>query len=355
MIIRRLLFSLFFSLLTALAPIAGGSILAAENKVLVPFTPDDDLAAIRRKIKLNGYHFTVARNWVVELAPAQRARMRSRHAPAEILSRAEVPAAGPGPVTAFAGEVLPARFDWRDCHGRNYIGPIHNQGSCGSCYAFGACAAAESSYNLAVGLYNADCIDFSEAFISFCLDDFYDGFDSCVGSDYDYQELDAVVTFGVCRESLFPYDPQVRECRLQPFPETVRFRAWYRLPCDDLELIKSAIYHFGVVDAAVLTTRAFDAYQSGIYADTRTDCAADPCFYAETDHIVALVGWDDNRGEGYWILRNSWGESWGEGGYMKISYRAAHVACAVCYLLPEKSVAGKPPGISSWLPLLLER
>ena len=265
---------------------------------MIPFSPDDDLAALRRKIKLNGYHFTVARNWVVDLSPNVRGRMRSRHFPARALSRAGAGAVDPGPVAAFSEESLPARFDWRNFNGRSYIGPIRNQGSCGSCYAFGACAAAEGSYNRAAGRYNAACVDFSEAFISFCLDDFYEGFTDCIGSDYDYQELDALVAYGLCWESAFPYGPQVRQCPLpQPFPEVVRCRAWYRLPCGDLEMIKAAIYHFGVVDAAVLTTRAFDAYASGIYEDTSIDCESDPCFYAETDHIVSLVGWDDNQGE----------------------------------------------------------
>ncbi len=81
------------------------------------------------------------------------------------------------------------------------------------------------------------------------------------------------------------------------------------------------------------------------------------CYYAVTNHVVALVGWDDNGGDGYWILRNSWGDAWGEGGYMRIKYNAAHVACAACYLTftPEQPplLPVKPVAVTPWLPLLL--
>ena len=46
-----------------------------------------------------------------------------------------------------------------------------------------------------------------------------------------------------------------------------------------------------------------------------------PCDYTTTNHAVALVGWND--ADGAWILRNSWGPSWGEDGYMRIKYTSA--------------------------------
>ncbi len=327
----------------------------------IPFAPGDSLELVREKIKANGYHFTVASNWVVELPPERRERLRGRRSSGRPV-RVEVEGAlDPGPVAAYLSRPLPASFDWRNVNGHSYIGPIRRQGDCGGCYAFGACAAAEGVYNRVVGLHDASCIDFSEAFIIFCLDDLYPGFSGCSGSDYEYDELDALVERGVCRESRFPYDPNGRECRPDFSPPTVYFHAWYRLPCNDVAAIKTAIYYCGIVDAALLTNPAFDAYQSGIYEDTRTSCddQKDDCYYAETDHVAALVGWDDNGGDGYWILRNSWGREWGEDGYMRISFRAAHVACAACYLLYGNSVPGPPlpktPEISSWLPLLLEK
>jgi hypothetical protein len=95
---------------------------------------------------------------------------------------------------------------------------------------------------------------------------------------------------------------------------------------------------YGVVDAAVYAGSAFSAYSGGIYQDSKTSCFSYPCYYTETNHIIALVGWDDNGGDGYWILRNSWGTSWGENGYMRIKYTSARVACEAAYLVYQSVV-----------------
>jgi C1A family cysteine protease len=229
---------------------------------------------------------------------------------------------------------LPSAFDWRDYNGHSYIGPIRDQGSCGSCYAFGACAAAEGTYNWANGKYDSNCADFSEAFVAFCLSDHYSGFDGCDGSDYDYDELTALVDYGVCNDAVYPYMDHEQACQSSSWdaPRTT-FQSWHRIDCNDIEAIKTAIMTYGVVDASVYATLAFDAYDEGIYQDSNTSCYSSPCYYTPTNHVIALVGWDDNGGDGYWILRNCWGTSWGEGGYMRIKYTSARVACEAAYLV----------------------
>ncbi len=313
----------------------------------IPFQSGDDLAQIQSKIAANGYDFKVSSNWVVELIRPVRERMRM-HRQRSGMVRNSTRNFDPGPLQLYLDHSLPEHFDLRNIgSGRSYIGPVRHQGSCGACYAFGACAAAEGTYNLATGRYNQNCADFSEAYITFCLEANYQGFSGCAGSNYDYEELDALVEKGVCSEDLLPYNPFSPGCTADFDPPTVRFISWHRIPCQDIRAIKAAIHHFGVVAAAILTSTAFDAYDSGIYEDTDNSCATsdgEPCYYTKTDHIVALVGWDDNHGDGYWILRNSWGQEWGEEGYMRIKYTSARVSCAVCYLVffPEA------PPVSVW-------
>ncbi|HOV87076.1 MAG TPA: C1 family peptidase [Syntrophobacteraceae bacterium] len=298
------------------------------------FKSTDTLEDLKAKIRDNGYGFTVGRNWVFDMTPEQKERFFSRRPP-------KVPRAGPekgmGPLAKHLGKTaLPSSFDWRSYNGRSYIGPVRNQGNCGSCYSFAAAAAAEGTYNVAVGNYDGDAEDFSEAFIAWCLGKYgpySEHFGGCDGADYDYYELEALTQEGIIRESDFPYtvsDPG--SCKHWSDP-TLVFQNWYRIPCGDIDAMKTALMTYGPLDAAVYVGSAFEAYESGIYEDTRTSCGANPCYYTATNHAVSLVGWDDNGGDGYWILRNSWGTSWGEQGYMRIKYTSAVVSCEAAYLV----------------------
>ncbi len=248
---------------------------------------------------------------------------------------------------------LPAAFDWRSYEGRAYIGPVRDQGNCGSCYAFGALAAAEGSYNRAMGLFDENCMDFSESFIIWTLaryPAYRNHFYGCDGSDYDYAELQALVDAGVCAEAVYPYQEADPGEALHLDKPRVAFGQWGRIGCSDIDAIKAAIMTYGVVDAAV-NSRNFYSYSSGVYSDSNTDCPATPCHNTSTDHAISLVGWDDNPpegGGGCWVLRNSWGSGWGEGGYMRIRYHAARVACAACFLAQPGNMHVQLDVISSY-------
>jgi hypothetical protein len=319
----------------------------AERKIL-EFKDDDSLEVIRAKITHNGYNFKVGHNWVFDMPPEMKREFFSRHRgmfPPMVSDEI-------GPLKNHLGKVaLPASFDWRSYNGHSYIGPIRDQGWCGSCYAFGACAAAEGVYNFTYGLYDASCADFSESFIIWCLGslpEYRDHFYGCDGSDFDYMELQALTVQGVCSESSFPYTITNPGSCMHWNDPVARFSSWYRVPCGDVDAIKTAIMTYGVVDAAVWSSSAaFVAYAGGIYNDSLTTCPDNICYYADTDHAISLVGWNEEEG-GYWILRNSWGTDWGESGYMRIRYTAARVACEVAYLsgaqvMPPPSPTPVPP------------
>ena len=316
---------------------------SAEPREIVKFEPGDTLAEIREKIEHNAYNFTVDHNWVYDMSPEARENFLTRRFP--LFPKTAALLEDIGPLAPHLGKQLPAQFDWRDYNGHSYIGPIRDQGSCGSCYAFAACATAEGTYNWAKGNYDENCADFSESFIIWCLgrlDAYALHFYGCEGADYDYYELEALTAEGLCSEADFPYttsDPG--SCTHWEDQATV-FTSWHRIDCSDIEAIKTAIMTYGVVDAAVWVGGAFSAYSGGIYEDANTSCSSTPCYYTPTNHAIALVGWNDNgdpENNGYWILRNSWGTEWGEEGYMRIKYTSAFVACEACYLVPQSPAA----------------
>ena len=247
-----------------------------------------------------------------------------------------------------ASKSNPTSFDWRSNNGHSYIGAVRDQGSCGSCYTFGANACAEGAYNLATGSYDSNTADFSEAYIAWCLGSmsaYSSHFSGCNGADYSYSELQALCDIGVIPESYFPYtdtDPQSCPSSTTSAPKT-KFSAWYRVPCSDIEAIKTAIMTYGVVDVAVYVSTAWQNYSGGIFTDAATSCTGSPCENTTTNHAVALVGWGHDATAGdYWILRNSWGPTWGEGGYMRTAVTAARVACSVCYMVYQNTPPGPP-------------
>ena len=111
----------------------------AERADILRFEPGDTLDEIRAKIKHNGYEFTVSNNWVFDMPAPKKRKFLSRTAP--LFPRAATAYDGIGPLAKHLGQrQLPSSFNWRNYNGHSYIGPIRDQGNCGACYAFGACA-----------------------------------------------------------------------------------------------------------------------------------------------------------------------------------------------------------------------
>jgi hypothetical protein len=306
-----------------------------QGRVVQAIQNGESLEVMRAKIHNNGWDFTVGRNRFYDMTREQKAAFLSRHAPLVPMYGAK--SDDMGPLADHLGRLaLPSQFCWTNYNGHSYIGAVRDQGGCGSCYSFGANACAESTINAAAGRYDANCVDLSESFIIWCvarLSPYIDHFYGCDGADYDYFELEGLVQIGACKESAFPYqESDPGSCSHMGDPK-VKMSAWYRIPCGDIDAIKTAIMTYGAVDAAVYVGDSFMYYDGGIYNDTYTDCNDTPCYYKITNHAIALVGWNDNGGNGYWILRNSWGSWWGESGYMRIRYTAAAAACEVAYMV----------------------
>ena len=215
---------------------------------------------------------------------------------------------------------LPDYFDWRDLDGCT---SIKNQGSCGSCWAFGTVAPLECNIKIKDGIE----VDLSEQWLVSCNQEGY----SCSGGwwchDYFMYKTDPCGDTGAVLEQYFPYTATNAPCNC-PYPHDYFIEDWAYVGDPNgvapVDSIKQAILDYGPVSVAVCVNTQFHDYTGGIFSEP--SCS-------NINHAVALVGWDDNQGSnGVWFLRNSWGPGWGENGYMRIEYGVCDVGYRTVYI-----------------------
>ncbi len=226
----------------------------------------------------------------------------------------------------MAGDILalPSRFDWREA---GKVTPVKNQGACGSCYAFAAIAALESR----VLIVEDSTFDFSENNVKEC--EWYES--SCDGGN-NWLVANYLTTAGSVLESCDPYVPGDVECT-QGCPYRHTLLDWGAISGEvapSVEVLKSYIETYGPVYTTMYVGSGdawraeFSAYD-GSYTLYREG-------YAVPNHAVLIVGWDDDLphagGQGGWIVKNSWGASWGgtcdygtERGYFTIAYGSGSI------------------------------
>jgi C1A family cysteine protease len=249
--------------------------------------------------------------------------------PAEVASSSDIPT---GPPLVHT-DALPTSWDWR-LHG-GVPTAVRNQGGCGSCWAFGTVGVLESA--LMIGGAVTGSVDLSEQFLVSC--NTY-GYNCSKGGWWSAQDFHTNVTasqqsqIGAVTETDMPYQGTDGTCKViasHPY----RLTAWYYVagyPIPTVDQIKSAILAHGPVGASVCAGSAFQSYRSGsgIFATDESAACGGP---GETNHAIVLVGWNDNSGNGYWILRNSWGAGWGQSGYMYIKWGTSSVGYAANYVV----------------------
>ncbi len=222
---------------------------------------------------------------------------------------------------------LPPHWDWRE---QNGCTPIKNQKYCGSCWAFATVGPLESAIKIKTG----QNVDLSEQWLVSCNTHGW----GCQGGfwafDYFVDRPDKCGGTGAVLEKYFPYSGINSPCEgLYPHDYFLADRdgdgiCWDFVGDENdvppVEKIKEAIYNYGPVAVALYVNNAFRAYKGGVFNANS---------YGTPNHAVVLVGWDDTKGKnGVWILKNSWGTSWGENGYMEIEYGCCEVGYSACYI-----------------------
>ncbi len=198
----------------------------------------------------------------------------------------------------------PATLDWRNVTGVNYVSPVKNQGSCGSCWAFAVTAAAESQVMIAT---SGQPIDLAEQILVSCPS----GGGTCSGGSPSTAST-YIRDVGLPLESCFIYTATNNSCS-NACPnwqdQTYRIIGWHsaRTAVDD---IKNALYAYGPVVTTMYVYNDFYSYRSGVYSYTTGAYVG--------AHAVLAIGYDDLQQA--FIVKNSWGSGWGEAGYFMIAY-----------------------------------
>jgi C1A family cysteine protease len=205
------------------------------------------------------------------------------------------------PAKTYTGKVANA-IDWRT---NGAVNTVQNQGSCGSCWAFSAVAAYEGAYFLKTG----KLLKFSEQQLVDCSKAQKN--EGCNGGLMD-QAFDYLKTTPFCTESSYPYtaaDGTCKDTSECAVPDATVSSYTDVTPKSGDEL-KAALNLQPVSVAIQANQIAFQLYKSGVF---NSRCGTN------LDHGVTAVGYGTDSGKDYWIVRNSWGGSWGEEGYIRLS------------------------------------
>ena len=226
-------------------------------------------------------------------------------------------------------DLTPESWDWRE-HG--IVGPIKNQQQCGSCWAFSAIGSLESQISKKTGKN----ISLSEQEMVDCVkniespDGTFTCCDGCMGGEmYSVYQYLIEKTKGVDNtESQYPYTAVDGECNKKLVRLTTKVNNFVSLPKGDEAAMVHALYTIGPLSIGVNANTDWQLYKKGIYNPSNETC--DP---EGLDHGVVLVGYGIENGVNYWTIRNSWGQDWGEDGYIRLvrGKNACGVSNAVIY------------------------
>lgn len=271
---------------------------------------------------------------------------------------------------------LPSAFTWRNKDGQDWMTSVKDQSQCGSCWAFSAVGATEAVFNIDRNNSNLD-LDISEEFLN------GGPAGSCCGG-WHYRALDIIQNSGIPDEACLPYDvayyntggcdcfgrqPPVCNASCTGLPaecshlvvadecadsaNRLTTIAGYHAVPNNVDTIKTRLIdegplsicysHQGRWNGSVYECpwgwcRDGNGNTPGNIACGQTNdpvCQAQPgtsCQQITMNHCVVIAGYDDNNGNGYWILKNSWGAGWNGDGYLNLRYNNCYVQDEVYYV-----------------------
>lgn len=197
----------------------------------------------------------------------------------------------------------PSSVDWRT---KGAVTPIKNQGQCGSCWAFSAVGSTEgvhfqSTKNL-VSLSEQNLVDCSSA----------QGNQGCNGGLMDQAFTYIISNKGIDTEASYPYTAQTGpSCEYKAANVGATLSSYKDIPAGNEKDLAASIVGRPTSVAIDASHASFQMYKTGVYYEPA-------CSETQLDHGVLAVGYGAS-GKDYYIVKNSWGTSWGQEGYIWMS------------------------------------
>ncbi|VFQ70228.1 unnamed protein product [Cuscuta campestris] len=213
-----------------------------------------------------------------------------------------------GPFHNVSLSALPVAVDWVRL---GAVTSVKNQGSCGCCWAFATVAAVEGLNKIHYG----SLVDLSEQQLIDC-EPYSEG---CGGGSMDDAYDYVVENDRLAKEKDYPYVGQKRTCRDDKVESVASIKGYASVPSLHNEAALLAAVAGQPVSASIAFgddyVPRFKNYRGGVYSPDPRGYCGDP---KGNFHDIAIVGYLPS----YWIIKNSWGTGWGEGGYMRLARQA---------------------------------
>jgi len=205
---------------------------------------------------------------------------------------------------APAGD-LPASVDWRPL---GYVTPVKDQAQCGSCWAFSATGGLEGQHFKKAG----KLVSLSEQNLVDCS--WKQGNEGCGGGWMDQAFTYIKTNNGIDTEASYPYTARNGKCKFNSANVGATDTGFTDIKSGDESALESAIATVGPISVAIDASKmSFQLYKQGVYYEPK-------CSTKNLDHGVLAVGYGvQSDGTKYYIVKNSWGQSWGDQGYLLMS------------------------------------
>ena len=217
----------------------------------------------------------------------------------------------------------PSSIDWRN---KGAVTSVKDQGQCGSCWTFSSTGAVEGAWAISTG----KLIDLSEQELVDCATGVAYGSHGCSGGQME-GAFKFIIENGQCSDASYPYTSGVSKTggSCQKCSAVAHISSCSDVKPNDQISLKAAVAKQPVAVAIEADTRYFQSYSGGIL--TSSSCGTN------LDHGVLVVGYGTENGQDYWLVKNSWSNTWGDKGYVKIARSSSTNDPGICGIAMDPS------------------